>query len=309
MKQGIWIFLARRLLLVIPVLWVVATLTFIVIRLVPGGPFDREKAFPPAIKANIEAKYGLNLPWHKQYLRYMHMIVTGDMGPSLKYRARNVNDILADTFGVSARLGGWAFLFTIVIGITAGTWAGLKPGSIADKGGMFVATVGVSTPSFVLATLFILLFAVRLGWFPSALWEGPSSVVLPAIALGFGPAAYIARLVRSSVLEVSGAKHVVAARARGIKRSKLITKYILAGALPPVVTVLGPLLAALVTGSFVIEYIFAVPGMGKYFITAVTNRDYPLIMGVTLVYTALVVIANVVVDVLYTFMDPRVEVQ
>ena len=309
MKRSIWIFLIRRVLLIIPVLWAVATLTFVVIRLVPGGPFDREKVFPPTIKANIEARYGLNLPWHLQYLRYMRMIISGDLGPSLKYRARNVNDILADTFGVSARLGAWAFLFTIFVGITAGTWAGLRPGSVADKGGMFVATVGVSTPSFVLATLLIVLFAVHLGWFPPGLWEGPANMVLPAVALGFGPSAYIARLVRSSVLEVSGAPHVIAARSRGVSRWRIVTKYILAGALPPVVTVLGPLLAALVTGSFVIEYIFAIPGMGRYFITAVTNRDYPLIMGVTLVYTALVVLANVAVDLLYVALDPRVEVQ
>ncbi len=309
MKQSVWAFLTRRLLWAIPVLWAVATLTFVVMRLVPGGPFDREKAFPPAVKANIEARYGLDLPWWKQYLRYMGMIVEGDLGPSLKYRSRRVNDIIADTFPVSARLGAWAFLFTLLVGICAGTWAGIRPGGAADKGGMFLATLGISTPSFVLATVLILVFAVHLGWFPAALWEGSSSVVLPAVALGFGPAAYIARLVRSSVIEASSAPHVAAAKSRGLPRYGLVTKYILAGALPPVVTVLGPLLAALVTGSFVIEYIFAIPGMGKYFITAVSDRDYPMIMGVTLVYSALIVFANVAVDLAYSALDPRVEVQ
>jgi len=309
MTRSVWAFLVRRLLWAIPVLWVVATLTFVVIRLVPGGPFDRDKNFPPAIKANIEARYGLDLPWWKQYLRYMEMIGKGDLGPSLKYRSRRVNDIIADTFGVSARLGAWAFLFTLFVGMVAGTWAGIKPGGVADKGGMFFATLGISTPSFVLATLFILLFAVKLNLFPVALWEGPASVVLPAIALGFGPAAYIARLVRSSVIEASSAPHIIAAKSRGVPRSKLVTKYILAGALPPVVTVLGPLLAALVTGSFVIEFIFAIPGMGKYFITAVSDRDYPMIMGVTLVYSALIVFANILVDFLYSVLDPRVEAQ
>ena len=309
MKRGVWVFLVKRLAWTIPVLWAVATLTFLLIRLVPGGPFDRDKTFPPAIRANIETRYGLDLPWWKQYFRYMGMIATGDLGPSLKYRSRRVNDIIVDTFPVSAKLGVLAFLFTLVVGIGAGTWAGLKPGGAADKGGMFVATLGISTPSFVLATVLIIVFAVHLGWFPPALWEGASSAALPAIALGFGPAAYIARLVRSSVMEVSNAPHVVAARARGLPRWRLVTKCILAGALPPVVTVLGPLLAALITGSFVIEFIFAIPGMGKYFITAVTDRDYPMIMGVTIMYSALVVFANVVVDLLYTALDPRVEVQ
>lgn len=309
MKRGIWIFLARRLFLIVPVLWAVATLTFAVMKLTPGGPFDREKVLPPEIKANIEARYGLDLPWWKQYLRYMGMVAKADLGPSMKYRSRRVNDIIADTFPVSLKLGAWAFLFTLLVGIGAGTWAGLKPGGPADKGGMFVATLGISTPSFVLATVLILAFAVKLDLLPAGLWEGSSSVVLPAISLGFGPAAYIARLVRSSVMEVSGSPHVVSARSRGLPRRSLVAKYILAGALPPVVTVLGPLLAALVTGSFVIEYIFAVPGMGKYFITAVTDRDYPMIMGVALVYSGLVVFANVAVDLLYARLDPRVEVQ
>lgn len=309
MKQGVWRFIARRLLLMIPVLWAVATLTFVSMKLVPGGPFDRDKSLPPAIKANIEAKYGLDLPVWKQYIRYMKMIAAGDLGPSYKYRARRVNDIIGDTFPVSIKLGLCAFLFTVVIGIGAGTWAGLKPGSVADKGGMFAATIGISTPSFVLATALILAFAVRLRWFPSGLWEDSSSIILPAIALGLGPAAYIARLTRSSVMEAALAPHLVAAKARGVPRFRLIIKYILAGALPPVVTVLGPLLAALITGSFVIEYIFAIPGMGKYFITAVTDRDYPMIMGTTLVYSALVVVANMIVDLIYTRLDPRVEVQ
>ncbi len=309
MRGGLWPFLVRRVLMAVPVLFVVATLTFVIIRLVPGGPFDKEKSFPPAIMKNIEARYGLNKPWHEQYLHYMGMIATGDLGPSLKYRSRRVNDIISETFWVSAKLGAWAFLFTIFVGLIAGTWAGLRPGRVADKGGMFFATLGISTPSFVLATLFIMLFSVKLGWLPAALWEGPSSVVLPAIALGFGPAAYIARLVRSSVIEVSEAPHVIAGKARGLPRMRLIIKYILSGALPPVITILGPLLAILVTGSFVIEYIFAIPGMGKYFITAVTDRDYPMIMGVTLVYTALIVVANILVDVLYVLMDPRTEVQ
>lgn len=309
MKGKLPIFLLKRFIQGVAVLFVVATLTFIAMKAVPGGPFDQDKSFPEAVKKNIEARYGLDLPLHKQYIRYMVGLAKFDLGPSLKYRSRRVNDILADTFPVSMALGALAFLFAAVLGITAGTWAGLKPRSFADKGGMFVATLGISTPHFVLGTLLILLFAMSWKILPPGLWEGPRSLVLPALTLGFGPAAYIARLTRASVLDVTGMPHVTAAMAKGVPRSRIIIKHILTGAIVPVVTVMGPLLAMLVTGSFVVEFIFAIPGMGKYFITAVTNRDYPLIMGVTMTYSALIVIANIVVDLLYGILDPRISIE
>lgn len=302
-------FLVRRLMWGALVLFSVATLTFIAMKGVPGGPFDREKNFPEAIKRNIEERYGLNLPWHKQYGRYIVGIAKGDLGPSLKYRSRRVNDILAETFPVSMILGLLAFVFSVTIGVSAGTWAGLRPGRAADKIGMLAATLGISTPNFVLGTLLILLFAFYWRFFPPALWEGSFSMVLPAITLGFGPAAYIARLTRSSVIDVAQLPHVTAARAKGVPPRSVVSKHILRSAIVPVVTILGPLLAALVTGSFVVEYMFAIPGMGKYFITAVTDRDYPLIMGVTLTYSALIVAANIVVDLLYGILDPRVSVE
>ena len=309
MKGKLLMFLVKRFLWGVVVLFVVATLTFIAMRGVPGGPFDKEKNFPEAVKKNIEARYGLNLPWYRQYTRYMAGILKLDLGPSLKYRARRVNDILADTFPVSMELGLLGFLFAVLVGVGAGTWAGLKPGRAADKGGMLLATLGISVPNFILGTLLIVLFALVLKIFPPALWEGTGSIVLPAITLGFAPAAYIARLTRSSVLDVAGMPHVMVARAKGVPARQVVVKHVLVSAVVPVVTVLGPLLAALVTGSFVVEFMFAIPGMGKYFITAVTDRDYPLIMGVTLTYSALIVLANIAVDLLYAILDPRVSIE
>jgi len=302
-------FLIKRIAWGIVVLFTVATLTFIAMKGVPGGPFDKEKNFPEAIRINIEARYGLNLPWHRQYARYMVGIAKGDLGPSLKYRSRRVNDILAETFPVSMILGMLAFAFSVAVGVSAGIWAGLRPGRAADKGGMLLATLGISLPNFVLGTLLILLFSLHWRFFPPALWEKARSMILPAIALGFGPGAYIARLTRSSVIEVSGMPHVTVARAKGVSPTRVVVKHMLRSAIVPVVTILGPLLATLVTGSFVIEYMFAIPGMGKFFITAVTDRDYPLIMGVTLTYSALIVFANIAVDLLYGILDPRVEVE
>lgn len=300
-------FLAERTLAGIVVLYVVASLTFLVMKAVPGGPFDREKNLPPAIKKNIEAKYGLDLPWHRQYLRYMKGIALLDLGPSYKYRSRTVGDILSETFPVSMKLGLWAFLLAVVLGVSAGTLAGLTPQSSYDKISMLSATVGISVPNFVLAGILLFVLAFKLRLFPSGLWEAPESVVLPALSLGLAPSAYIARLTRSSVLEVVHQPHVVTAKAKGAPGWLIVFKHILRSALTPVVTILGPLLAGLVTGSFVVEYMFALPGMGRYFVTAVTDRDYPLIMGVTLTYSALIVVANIIVDLLYTILDPRVK--
>lgn len=303
------IFILRRLFWAIPVLWAVATLTFVMMHLVPGGPFDREKVLPPAIKANIEAKYHLDKPITVQYGLYLKDLLQGDLGPSYKYVGRTVNDVIADTLPVSLQLGALALLIALVLGLLAGLAAGAFARSPWDRLSMFLATAGISIPNFVLGAFLILIFSHQFKLFPPALWEEARSVVLPAFALGLAPAAYIARLTRASILEEKDQDYVRTARAKGLPETTILFRHVLKNAVTPVITILGPLAAALVTGSFVIEFIFSVPGMGQFFITAVTNRDYPLIMGVTLVYALLIVICNLGVDIFYTVLDPRIQLE
>ena len=296
----------KRLLHGIPVLFVVATLTFIIMRLVPGGPFDQEKKLPPEILVNIEAKYHLDQPVGVQYLFYLKQLIHGDMGPSYKYIGRDVTDIILDTFPVSITLGLLAMLIVVGVGVPAGVWSAYRQNSIVDKFFMFLATLGISVPSFVLGTVLVWVMSHKLQWLPPALWEGPRYMILPAIALGAPFTGYIARLIRSSVLEVLASDYIRTARAKGLTEPVILLKHTLKNSIFPIVSVLGPLTAGLVTGSFVIEFIFSIPGMGSFFITAVTNRDYPLIMGVTLVYAVLIVVANILVDMIYMWLDPRV---
>jgi len=302
-------FVIRRLAWAIPVLWLVATVTFVLMHLVPGGPFDQEKPLPPEIKANIDAKYHLDEPLATQYLYYLKDLLRGDFGPSYKYLGRSVNDIIRDTFPVSMQLGLWAVLISVIVGVGAGIIAAARPRSWMDHAGMFLATAGISLPSFVLGTFLIMLFSYRFHFFPAALWEGWRYGVLPAVTLALLPAAYIARLTRSSMLEVLHKDFIRTARAKGFGERQVLLKHALKNSITPVVSFLGPLTATLVTGSFVVEFIFSVPGMGRYFITAVTNRDYPLIMGVTLIYAVLIVVANIVVDLVYTWIDPRMRIK
>lgn len=302
-------FILKRFLLGVPVLFIVASLTFFLMHIVPGGPFDQEKNLPPEIKANIEAKYHLDKPVAIQYLIYMSNLSKGDFGPSYKYLTRNVNDIIAQTFPVSAELGIWAFITAIVLGISTGIISAIRVNTFIDRISQFFATVGVSIPNFVLAVLLILIFSNILKLLPSALWESPRHIILPAITLGIGPAAYISRLVRGSIIETMNKDYIKTARSKGLSEPLILFKHILRNALSPVVTILGPLGATLVTGSFIVEYIFSIPGIGRFFITAVTNRDYPLIIAITLIYTALIIAANIVVDILYSLIDPRVRVE
>ena len=288
------------------VVFIVATLTFFILRLVPGGPFDQEKVFPPEIKKNIEAKYRLDKPLGVQYYLYMKDLVRLKFGPSFKYRNRQVEDILRSTFPVSMMLGLWALLLASAIGISAGIISAVRRDSIFDRSSIFLATLGISLPNFVIGALFILVFSHVLKILPPALWEDWRYLVMPAITLGAAPAAYLARLMRSSLLEIMNKDYIRTAEAKGLSGGIIILKHALKNSLGPVITVLGPLMAMLITGSFVVEKIFSVPGMGRYFITAVTNRDYPLIMGVTVVYAVLIVVMNFIVDVLYTLIDPRV---
>lgn len=302
-------FILRRILWAVPVLWLVATLTFVIMHIVPGGPFDKEKKLPPEIEANIEAKYHLDKPVSQQYLLYLRGLLRGDLGPSYKYLGRTVYDVISDTFPVSMQLGFFAILIALVLGMAAGIFSSYFQNSWWDRLSMFLATAGISMPNFVLGVLLVFIFSHRYKILPPALWEDFRSVLLPAFTLGLAPAAYIARLSRSSILETNRQDYVQTARAKGLSEPAILFRHILRNAISPVVTVLGPLTAALVTGSFVVEFIFSVPGMGKFFITAVTNRDYPLIMGVTLVYAVLIVIVNLAVDILYTWIDPRVKLE
>ena len=298
----------KRVLHGIPVLIVVATLTFIIMRLVPGGPFDEEKKLPPEILANIQAKYHLDQPVITQYLLYLKQLAQGDMGPSYKYIGRDVTDIISDTFPVSITLGLLAMLVVVGVGVPAGMWSAYRQNSMVDRVCVFFAMLGVSIPSFVLGTVLVWLMSHKLHWFPPALWEGPRHMTLPALALGAPFTGYIARLTRSAVLEVLASDYIRTARAKGLSESVVLLKHALKNSIYPIVSVIGPLTAGLVTGSFVIEFIFSIPGMGSFFITAVTNRDYPLIMGVTLVYAVLIVLANIMVDIIYMWLDPRGQV-
>ena len=302
-------FLVRRVLLGIPVLVAVATLTFLIMHWVPGGPFDTEKILPPAIIANIEAKYHLDQPVGVQYLLYMKQLLQGDLGPSYKYIGRDVSDILRDTFPVSFTLGMCAVLVVLGMGVPAGIISAYWNNSLLDRSILLFAAMGISIPSFVLGAVSVWIFSHQWHLLPPALWEGPRYMILPAFALGAGFAGYIARLTRTTVLDVLSSDYIRTARAKGLTEFKILIKHVLINSIYPIVSVMGPLTAGLVTGSFVIEFVFSIPGMGRFFITAVTNRDYPLIMGVTLVYAVLIVVANIVVDIIYGWLDPRVSVK
>ena len=299
-------FLLRRFIYGLAVLWAVATLTFALMHVVPGGPFDREQRLPPQVLANIAAKYHLDDPLISQYLRYLKGLVEGDLGPSYKYIDRTVTDIVASTLPVSALLGILALAFAITVALPVGTLAAYYHNSWTDRWCLFLATLGISLPNFILGGLLIWIFSIQLGWFQAGRWGTISSIVLPTITLGSSAAAYLSYLLRSTLIETIGADFIRTARAKGLNEAIVIFKHAMRNSISPLLTVLGPLLAALVTGSFVVEYVFAIPGMGRFFITAVTDRDYPMIMGVTLVYSTLLVSANLIVDLLYSVIDPRV---
>ena len=301
--------LLKRFVHGVIVLWAVATLTFLLLRLAPGGPFDSERKLPPEIIANLEAKYHLNEPVLEQYVRYLAGLTHGDFGPSYKYLDRGVTEIIADTLPTSALLGILAVLFTMVVSFPLGFFAAYYRESIIDRLCLFIGTLGISLPNFILGALLIWAVALQLGWLQAGRWDDWSSVILPMVTLGAAPAAYVSALLRSSLIETLGEDFVRTARAKGVREHAVLARHALRNSLIPILTVLGPLTATLLTGSFVVEYVFAIPGMGRFFITAVTDRDYPLIMGVTLVYTAILVSANFAVDLLYGWVDPRIRTE
>ncbi|SHE73935.1 ABC transporter permease [Caloramator proteoclasticus] len=302
-------YIIKRLVTSVITLFVVLTATFFLMHALPGGPFDNEKPLPPKIKANLEAKYGLNKPLYEQYVMYLKNLSRGDLGPTLKYEGRTVNEMIAYSFPASAKLGAVSIIFSLILGIYLGVVAALNQGKWQDRLVMVIATLGVTVPSFVIATLLMYVFSVKLRLLPSSGFAGPKYMILPALALSGYSLSFIARLTRSSLLDVIRQDYIRTAKAKGLSRNVVIYKHALRNALIPVVTYLGPLVAGVLTGSFVIEKIFAIPGLGREFVTSIGNRDFMLIMGTTIFYSTLLVVCNLIVDLLYAVIDPRIKLE
>lgn len=300
----------RRLGSAIPTLFIIVTIAFFMMRVAPGGPFDREKQLPPEIEANILKAYNLDKPLHEQYVDYIGGILQGDFGPSFKYLDFTVTDLILAGFPVSLRLGVSAIVLAVVLGVTAGTIAALKQNSTFDYMVMGVAMTGIAIPNFVMAPLLALVFGVYLSWLPVAGW-GDGAIqyqVLPVVTLALPQIAYIARLTRGSMVETMHSNFIRTARAKGLAENVVVIRHALKGGLLPVISYLGPATAAVITGSVVIESIFDVPGIGRYFVTGALNRDYPVVMGVVIFYAVLIITLNLIVDLIYGFLDPRVKV-
>ena len=302
-------YIAKRIGLAIVTIWAVATITFFLMNLVPGGPFLSEKAISPQATAALEAKYGLDKPLFQQYLTYITDALHGDFGDSLKQRGRTVMDIIKMKFPVSARVGGGSVLVSLILGVPLGCIAALKRGKFADSLISVVATCGIAVPSFVICTLLLYFFGVKLQVLPTMGLTTAKHYVMPVMALAFYPTAYIMRLMRSSMLDVLGQDYMRTAKAKGLAGGKILFKHALRNAILPVITYVGPLLAYTVTGSFVVEKIFTIPGLGGEFITAINGRDYTLIMGTTIFLATLIILMNVVVDIVYKLVDPRIKLK
>lgn len=300
------IYLIKRVLGAIVVIWAIITITFGLMHAIPGGPFTQERKLPPAVMENIEERYHLNDSLWTQYLDYVKEAAVLDLGPSYKYPGRTVNDIIAETFPVSAVLGLISLCLAVSIGVLAGLAAAWYKNRWLDYILMLGATLGVSIPSFIIAALLIQAFAFWWPVLPAAMWKGPSYVVLPALALAAHPTAFVMRLTRSSVLDALGQDYIRTARSRGVSTYALLCRHALRNALLPVVSYIGPLAASLLTGSFIVESIFAIPGLGRYFVTSIYNRDYTVILGITIFYSVLIMVMNLVVDLIYPLLDPRI---
>jgi oligopeptide transport system permease protein len=299
-------YLARRLVGFPPVLLVIVTASFFVMRLAPGGPFDMERALPGPVRANIEARYHLDESLARQYLRYLGDVVRGDLGPSFRYPDRTVNELLALGFPVSMTLGACALGLALAVGGTAGVLAAIRHNRWVDYLTMSFALGGVSVPNFVLGPLLILVFALWLGWLPVAGWGTWRHLVLPSVTLGAFYTAYVARLARAGMLEVILQDWVRTARAKGLRETAVVARHALPGAMLPVVSYLGPAAARALTGSVVVETIFGIPGVGRYFIQSALNRDYTMVLGTVVFYSGLLIAFNLIVDCLYAYLDPRV---
>ncbi len=302
-------YIVRRVLWIVPVLVAVSLITFALMHAAPGGPFDvrgGDHHLPPAIIDRLEHQYGLDKPLPQQYLTWLGNLARGDLGPSYKYADRSVNDIVADGIGTTVQLGAMAFLLAILAGIPLGVIAALRHNGWPDYLATFISVLGISTPSFVAAILLLVLFSVTLRWFPTFGWSGPNTWVLPTVALALFPIAQIARYTRASMLEVTRKDYVRTAESKGLRDRTVVVVHMIRNALIPVVTILGPILAFLITGSFIIETIFSIPGIGKYYVTSIGQRDYGVIMAMTMLFATAIAVMNLVVDVLYAYIDPRI---
>jgi len=295
----------RRLLAGLLTLFVVISLTFMLLRLMPGGPFDQERKVPPAIKANIEARYHLNEPLWKQYAIYMGGVLRGDLGPSYKYKSRSVTDIVGEATMTSGSLGLMALMVGTVFGVLLGALAGLSRNRTVDGLLTLLGVASISTPLFIFGGFLVLIFSLTLNWLPAAMLETPKHYILPVLSLSLMPFSYAFLLTRTTVRETRSKQYVLIKRSEGLSESVIAVRHILRNSLIPLVSILGPMAAAIITGSFAVEYIFAIPGLGKHFVTAVTNRDYTLVMGITIIYGVALIVFNTLTDILYGLLDPR----
>ncbi len=306
-------YIVQRLIAMIITLVVISSITFFLMHAIPGGPFTREKPLPPEIIEALNKKYNLDAPVWKQYLDYMGGLITGDLGPSFKYKGRTVNELIEGGFPVTGRIGIVAVLVTVILSVPMGIFAALKQKRWEDHTLMILATLGVTIPSFVMAALLIYVFCVKLGWFPviwsttAKGWLNITQYVLPIFALSGYSMSFITRLMRSSMLDVIQQDFIRTARAKGLSEFRVIARHAFKNAILPVVTYLGPMIAALVTGSFVIEKMFTIPGIGYLYVDSIGNRDYTMIMGSTVFYAAILIVLNFVVDIVYGIVDPRIK--
>lgn len=299
-------YIIRRVLWLIPVLFVVSVITFALMHSAPGGPWQREKPLPAATVTLLNERYGLNQPIVGQYLIWAGNMLTGDLGPSYKYRSRDVNDMVATGIGPTLQLGVMAFVLSVLVGIPLGVIAALRQNKLPDYLATGISVIGIATPSFVLAFLLVLVFASGLHWFPTGGWHGPETWVMPTVALAAFPIAQIARYTRASMLEVTRKDYVRTAQSKGLKEGSIVVVHMIRNALIPVVTILGPIFAGLVTGSFIVETIYSIPGIGKFYVNSIGQRDYGVIMAMTMLYAAAVAVMNLVVDIGYAYIDPRI---
>ncbi|RDW20557.1 ABC transporter permease [Oceanobacillus chungangensis] len=301
-------YILKRLLIMIATLWIIITVTFVLMISIPGSPFNSEGSSNATVQANLEKHYHLDEPYYIQYLLYLKSIVTLELGPSIKQPDQTVNDLLGRGFPISFELGILTIAVAVISGITLGIFAALRHNGVIDYVAMGLAVLGISVPNFILATLLIQKVAVDWDLLPVATWSSPAHMILPILALATGPMAIIARLTRSTMLEVLTQDYIKMARAKGLSPWKIIIKHALRNALMPIVTIMGTLLAGILTGTFVIEKIFAIPGMGKYFVESINQRDYPVIMGTTVFYSAFLIFMLFLVDIAYGILDPRIKV-